>query len=369
MQSLAVVQSVTEAGAPPGGEEFEFTLLGPGYGESIVMHIGAGEWVVVDSCVYSDGTPRALRYLESIGVNPAQAIVLIVATHWHDDHIRGIARLVELCPAAKFCCASVLCREEFLALVGTLEGRHFSVSGSGLREIYEVFSRLGETQRTPKHALANRVVLQKETCTISSLSPCDEVFQKFLKSVGQLVPGQGKDKTRIQSLSPNETSVALWVDAGDFTLLLGADLEEWGWVAIVGSPERPVGKASVFKVPHHGSENADEPEVWKRMLMSDPVAVLTPWRRGGHVLPRRQDAERILAATRHAYVTDNGSLRQSPRHENSAVARTLRESRVRFRPLTFDSSSVRLRRPLAPGTEGWSVKLVGDACHLKELAT
>ena len=50
---------MTNTGDPPGDEEFELTLFGPGYGESIVMHVGAGEWVIVDSCLDSDGAPEA----------------------------------------------------------------------------------------------------------------------------------------------------------------------------------------------------------------------------------------------------------------------------------------------------------------------
>ena len=50
--------------------------------------------------------------------DPDQDVALIVATHWHDDHIRGIARLVELCTDARFYCASALCGEESLTLVG-----------------------------------------------------------------------------------------------------------------------------------------------------------------------------------------------------------------------------------------------------------
>ena len=193
------------------------------------------------------------------------------------------------------------------------------------------------------------------------------VFQRFLTSVGGLIPKQGENKTRIRSLSPNEAAVALWVDTGDFTLLLGADLERSGWVAVVASPTRPTGKASAFKVPHHGSENADEPTVWQQMLESDPLAVLTPWRRGGHALPTAQDVVRILAATQNAYVTDNGLPRRSPRHGNSAVARTLRESGSRFRRLTADNSSVRLRRPLGSQTQ-WTVETLGRACRLMDFA-
>ena len=62
------------AGGAPGQREFEITLLGPGYGESIVMHVGAGVWVLVDSCLDRNGRPRALQYLERIGVDPAEAV-------------------------------------------------------------------------------------------------------------------------------------------------------------------------------------------------------------------------------------------------------------------------------------------------------
>ena len=47
----AGVRSVTKAGTPPGRREFELTLLGPGYGESIVLHVGDGIWILVDSCL------------------------------------------------------------------------------------------------------------------------------------------------------------------------------------------------------------------------------------------------------------------------------------------------------------------------------
>ncbi len=354
---------------PPKDDEFELTLLGPSYGESIVMHVGAGEWVIVDSFLAADGQPAAVRYLEEINIDPAEAVVLIVATHWHDDHIRGITRLVELCPTAEFCCASALCREEFLARVEELEGRHFSASGSGLREIHNVFTRLAATGKVPMHALANRVVLRTKACTISSLSPGDGVFQRFLASVGRLIPNQGKAKIRIRGPSPNEVAVVLWVDVHPFSLLLGADLERKGWLAILKDKARPVGRASVFKIPHHGSRNADVPGVWKQLLKPDPYAVLTPWHRGGHVLPTPRDTKRIMAATANAYVSaaNTRSPRRGINHTKRAVARTLRESGARFRSLTPRGSAVQLRRSLASATP-WSVELIGNACHLKKFA-
>ena len=359
---------MTKAAGPPEDDEFELILLGPGYGESIVLHVGNGAWAVVDSCFDPDGRPGALRYLESIGLEPAQSVALIVATHWHDDHIRGMARLVELCPDAQFCCASALCDEEFLTLVGALEGRHFSATGSGLREIHGVFSQLGNVGKMPIHALANRVVFRKGGCTISSLSPGDGVFQQFLASVGGLIPGKGVNKKRIRSFSPNEVAVALWVECGGSSLLLGADLERKGWVAILGDTHRPPGKASVYKIPHHGSADADEPAVWERMLEDEPVAVLAPWRRGRGALPTEQDTERILSATPNAWITDTGSTREATfRHGNRTVEKTLRESGVRIRRLAGDTGMIRLRRRIG-SADDWKVKKFGNACHLLDYA-
>jgi hypothetical protein len=366
-EARAGTQSVTEAGGPPGDDEFELTLLGPGYGESVVMHVGGSEWVIVDSCLDPDGAPGSLRYLEDIGVEPASSVALIVATHWHDDHIRGMARMVELCPDARFCCANILCREEFLTLVGALEGNHFSASGSGLREIHGVFSHLGEKRKVPVHALANRLVFKREGCKIWSLSPGDDVFQRFLRSVGELIPRQGKNKTRIPSLSPNEAAVVLWVDAGEFSLLLGADLERKGWTAILDNAVSPDGRASAFKIPHHGARNADKPAVWERMLEAEPVAVLTPWRVGGHSLPTVRDAKRILVATPSAYITSKGLPGPRSSHQKQAVERTLRDTGAHLRRLGGRRSSVRLRRPRSQSTQ-WMVEMFGDACHLADYA-
>ena len=65
----------------PRPDEIEVSLLGPGYGESVVVHLGDGEWMVVDSCTGRDGEPAALKYLDRIGVDPGSAVRMIVATH------------------------------------------------------------------------------------------------------------------------------------------------------------------------------------------------------------------------------------------------------------------------------------------------
>jgi hypothetical protein len=72
----------------PGSDEFQVAVLGRGVGESIVLHVGEGRWLVVDSFVVPGAngakTPAALHYLDSLGVERS-AIVGVVVSHFDVD--------------------------------------------------------------------------------------------------------------------------------------------------------------------------------------------------------------------------------------------------------------------------------------------
>jgi glyoxylase-like metal-dependent hydrolase (beta-lactamase superfamily II) len=124
----------------PSPDQIEVALFGHGYGECVLVHLGADHWIVVESCIDShSGEPAALSYLRGLGVEPAQAVKLIVATHWHDDHVRGLSRVLDACHEASLCCASALGHKEFLAAVLLYEQRNLVAGGSGVREIAEVW--------------------------------------------------------------------------------------------------------------------------------------------------------------------------------------------------------------------------------------
>ncbi len=351
-------------GSGPVDDEIELTLFGPGYGECAVLHVGGGTWVIVDSCMGTGETPRPLEYLTEIGVDAGRAVELIVASHWHDDHIRGMARLVETCGNATFCCASALCEEEFLAAVGALEGHGFSAAGSGVREVHRVFSRLAESKARPVFAVANRRIFSRNGCNIWALSPNDSVVVDFLRSIGRLVPGGGEPKARLSPLSPNEVSVALWIDFEDTAALMGADLERRGWVDALQNPVRPVGRASVFKIPHHGSSGADEPGIWEWMLEPEVAAALAPWRRGRSRLPTPQDAERLLSNTPNVWIT-SGREPSAATRRNQAVDSAVQEAGIELRRIAMSPGAIRMRRPVGGGSQ-WRVETLGSARHLSE---
>ena len=339
----------------PEDDEIEVTVVGPGYGECVLVHIGHQRWVVVDSCLDSTKQPAALTYLSRLGVDPSESVCLIVATHWHDDHIRGMARLVEECKSAEFCCASALVKEEFLAVLGSLEQRSATPSGSGARELFRVFNLISERAAGRTYALANRRIFDGTGCTIWSLSPSDHTYEVFLRRIGKLVPELGQPKRRVPALLQNDTSVVLLIEFDQDAVLLGADMEKQGWTKILEDGQRPSTRASVFKVPHHGSQDAHELRVWVEMLNERPVAALTPWRCGSGSIPTEADVERIRSLTENAYITSLPSdAIRAPRRRNSMVERSIRESGIDIRRVALSEGIVRSRKKM--GTKGaWRI--------------
>lgn len=343
----------------PEFDEVETTLFGPGYGECIALHLGTGHWALVDSCIESSGCPVALTYLGRLGVDPS-AVKLVVATHWHDDHIRGMGRLVEECSEATFCCSAALNKREFLAAVGAIQNRQMTVAGSGVRELHCVLNLLKDRGVSPRFAIGNRLVLAGGNYRVVALSPDDSMFEAFLARIGELIPGVGERKGRAGAPSPNAIAVALWVRAFDSVVLLGSDLERRGWQLVLRNRDDAITTpASVFKIPHHGSANAHLAPVWDEFLGRDPLALLTPWSRAGRVLPTDTDVKRIASQTPKAYVTRDRPGRGPIRRRPAAVERSLREAGTRVTRVATSTGAVRLRKKI--GASDWRVDLLGAA--------
>jgi hypothetical protein len=101
---------------PPLPDELEISLFGAGYGEAIALHVGHGRWILVDSYRQRDKEPDHLAYLNQLGVDVSRAVQLIVVTHWHDDHVKGISDVYDVCLSANLVISAALRHPEFLTL-------------------------------------------------------------------------------------------------------------------------------------------------------------------------------------------------------------------------------------------------------------
>ena len=213
--------------------------------------------------------------------------------------------------------------------------------------------------------MANRRIFSQNSCEIWSLSPFDKDFGAFLQKIDRLLPREHETKRRIPALMPNKVAVVLLIKIDDTAILLGSDLERKGWLEILATNEGPNCKASVFKVPHHGSQNAHEDRVWNEMLHSEPVAALTPWRKGGRKLPTENDVKRILSFTRKAYATAQPDVPvgKPVRNRKKAVERTIRETGINLNRVAQSSGRIRLRRQFGSQTD-WDIETFKPACRL-----
>lgn len=364
---------------PPTADQVEVTLFGPGYGECALVHLGNGHWIIVDSCLdNSIFQPAALSYLEDRGIDPAQAVKLVVATHWHDDHIGGMHTVVSRCTEAKFCCSLALGRAEFLGMVRAYEKRNMIAAGPGVREIAEVFEGLRERNQSVTYAAPNRPIYLLESdnsghgqpCRVWTLSPSDKQIEKFFTELTLLMPRVKETKYRCTPQMPNHLSVVTWIEIGEMAILLGGDLEETGdvgtgWSVIVASAERPPGRASIFKIPHHGSANAHNDDVWTEMLVTHPFAILAPWNRGSK-LPSRDDVDRINKLTTEAYASAKLRIPRAKRR-SAPVEKTLREAGIKLRRAEPTTGAVRLRNGGNADPTIWQVQLFKNACRLSEV--
>jgi beta-lactamase superfamily II metal-dependent hydrolase len=370
---------------PPSAEEIEVSLFGPGYGEAIVVHLGDQQWLVVDSCLEPvSGIPAALHYLHGLNVEVATAVKLVVATHWHDDHIRGISAILRECASARFVLSSALSTREFLRLVSLYRGPITVQTSSGLEEFGDVFDVLRDRQNSKAtmppavRAIADRrlydAVLNIKprplAASVHALSPSDATVTLAEVAFADLWPQEGAPRKALPSPTSNQASVALWCQVEHHGFLLGADLErssrtDTGWSAILDESTVARGKAAAYKVAHHGAASGHDDRVWTNLLVSQPHAVLTPYSRGNNTLPTPSDADRIINLTPHAYIT------APPRQRRENWTRVIVRQKVntttkRMHGVDIGWGHVRLRCPITAAIGSWEVETFGDARPLAE---
>lgn len=360
---------------PPDPDEIEVSIFGPGFGEALAVHMGHGEWLTVDSCRNLAAKPEAgdnalLEYFDHIGVDPSQAVKLIVVTHWHDDHIEGISDILRAAPPAHVAVTAALGSKDFRAAISPwLTGP--GAEKKGLKEL-ERFGRAIQSRAIfPKIACIDKVLFERNAIVrkeVRALSPSDA---SVLACIADLVQIPREDVSgRMPAVHGNHTSVVLSVVVGDRKILLGADLEvrssrQHGWLATVDShTQAERSRYSVFKSSHHGSPNGDHPEIWDKMLVDRPNVILAPFVNGSVMRPQDSDIGRILSRTDKAWITATPKgAKYKP--SNRAVIREMEEKARRVQEVPRGYGHVRLRGKLQDDPCQWEVATFGQAMELR----
>jgi Metallo-beta-lactamase superfamily len=375
-----VVFDWSSVGSGPGPDEFELSFFGPGFGECIVVHVGDGHWSIIDSCVdtkdTADRRPVAEKYLRAIGVPLNPGVELIVASHWHSDHVRGLGRLVELCGNARFACAQAMVGEEFQVFAEQMATAAAATDGAKLTDFREAIRHIKARNGVIRFATGNKLMSAwssphepgSNRCSIRALSPSDREYTLFLEEIAAARPEPTQPKRAAVPTSPNLVSVVLHVQFERASVLLGADMEAHhdpsrGWTAAVAEGRMAgLGKSDVLKVPHHGSQTGHHEEVWRDLLISRPLGVVTPFNRlpDDKKLPTAEDVLRMQRLTSRLFQTAPAQ-RSNSRGREPAVERGLVENNIIIRDSAVALGLVRLRWS---SSAGWKAELFPPAAEL-----
>lgn len=370
---------------PPGPEELEVSVFGPGFGECVLIHVGHGVWLVVDSCI-DPKTKRSapLGYLESMGFNPASTIDMVVASHWHADHVRGLHELFSAASAARFSCAAALSCTEFLS-VAKIYANSTEKIPTGPEELYKCLETVtARTKNTGKGhhkwAGSDKVLWQSGATSplkakLTALSPSDDMYTRTQRAMIDYLNllKKGCSEPRMMASRPNDVAVALWLEVNGRQILLGSDLEQEqkatvGWSAVMACETVKNGKCCTFKVSHHGSNSGHSDQVWNELLDELPLAILTPFRYGNLRLPTQSDRERILSRTKRAYISADPNATAKPPKRGTKV-QAFMDGAVKNRRLAAGPMGhVRWRASLADPRDCGNVALFDGAMPLASVA-
>lgn len=352
---------MSDYGSGPAHDELEITLFGPGFGEGIAVYLGENNWLLVDSCIDpATKGPATHAYLQAIGVQPKH-VKTIVASHWHDDHVRGMSRLAAHYPDAEFMLSAVFNSDEASAFLAAYGGSAAPGLARGAKELFSVVAQRAEVSFLQQRFSVLELSANGRNVRVSALSPVPAAFAQSLAHFAQYLPRNVAQINHAPDLRPNHEAVVLHIDFDGDAALLGSDLESHptcGWGAVVSNAwcaARPTGSA--YKVAHHGSYSGDHPNIWATLLGENPTACLTPFNRG-HRLPSDEDKARIKANTAIAYLSSGATRRPEM---DAAVLKRLEDICKKVSRVNSGFGAIRLRKLPAAN---WAVELFGAACAL-----
>jgi hypothetical protein len=235
-------------------------LIGPGVGESILVQVPPGEWMIVDGCMVGRRSAPVVL-LQRYGVRRVAAMAL---THPHEDHARGLLELlgsdIEVDRVGCVDCWSEepgldeIWREPPPAALAA-DDPELRSRRAAARHLLTAIR--GRWHRRPESKwalrLGERLSLGNGSVTVLSPNDREIAAARAARAAG------GR-------FSANRLCSAMAVEVGNTRVTLGSDLPYrekrqvlvgGGWKQVPSGGDWPrLPDADALKVPHHGSSDA-----------------------------------------------------------------------------------------------------------------
>ncbi|MCR4315209.1 MAG: hypothetical protein NUW37_02545 [Planctomycetes bacterium] len=292
----------------PNEDMFELTVIGPGFGESCVLHVPGAGWGVIDCC---KGTTD---YLHSQGVENLSFAAL---THPHLDHYEGFNALFDLYTGRieRIWLYDGYIEQRLIRLLDVAQ-KNAIFNARKLFNVLEMFA--GEIKKGAKgrKIAAGTNLLSKKyqmdggksfEIAIDGLGPSLADINRFvglLRSRPNDIDGDLSHACALFSLmSPemNLVSATIRVRIGTMNIIFGGDTligqtngEGWREIAL-GTDSTDI-ECDVIKVSHHGSKTSFCAEAWKRHKGEKakvPFAIVTRFSKSKVPLPDESETKAL----------------------------------------------------------------------------
>lgn len=314
----------------PAHDVFEITTIGTGSskGESVVVHLGNDEWIIIDCCRSAQyDMPLPLHYLHEIGVTD-DMVKMIICTHWHGDHIDGLSTLIEKCTNADFYIAAIGEYKDFVQFILS-QNASTTTPYEAWIEMKACLDALSARtkSRKAKFLFHDQVFFQNKDrdVTVYSLSPSDDMIVRFDSLLARLKLST-PNKDDVDDLDANMCSLALAIDYKGQKIFIGGDIETGlskistprdctkecdkycglGMCNIVheGIVYNQYKPFNYVQIAHHGSVTAYCPIMWNdHIAKEDAIGTTTLYLGRGESLPRREMLKIFQSKIKKLYIT------------------------------------------------------------------
>jgi len=405
---------------PFGPNEAEVTLIGgtSGYGESVVVRYGESEWAIIDSCIDSlTQTCLPIAYLQEIGVDIATQVKYVICTHWHDDHIKGLHKVLEACSNEVIFCVAIA--SEPLSFLYEIQRSNLYEPDRGVRkELILAMDIVNEKGINVRRLIQDLPVFKTGSCVCTALSPSQKELDNFYKELAYATTEQGQVMTQKEMLKAlpiatiekaenitkdvfaslerdfdakqtvfsevdsyelvrlkeeakqskpniNDRSVALLFTICGHHAVLGADLEVTsdsasGWQSVNDCMSMVGVSAGIFKIPHHGSSTGYYELFLRNHINPSATGKVSTWLKGKKVLPEKDVLNRYREYLSGLFITSDPSY-LTGKFTSPEYKKVMEETTESIVDIKTQCGIVQSRLDLTCDSDDWLTRVYGSA--------
>jgi len=298
-------------------------VIGPGYGESIVIELPTGEIGVIDSFGTRHAVPPILDFLKD-RFPALNRLKFVALTHPHADHCMGIAHYFDNYTVEEFWVFHSFIEH---TCMGFFKAMHDKGTADAVEKALNLPTgsvwlealRLRKAVKNQEGNLTKRFLFANGNSDLcdglvraSFLTPNDEGKWRYTQILADAAAKLITDGPKLNpdwdpgNLPHNQASGAILFEYGQTRVLLMADAEDDLWRDLIREKgDSPLPMVHYIKGAHHGSVNGYNSKIYACASDKNTVVVITPFNRHKYSLPTREGAGHLRTHAKEVLCTNS----------------------------------------------------------------